>query len=549
MVLIPDTSVSFQHNSNVLLGVIIDVSDSMRKSWRNTDGRKLPRIKVISDTLNRKIGEAQSKSAIQKNSLDHIEVFCLGFGFRYPLYIEQDITIVERDQPLKKKEKIDVIDLICDLLALSEILPSQEKLLEFKEQLSQKWQHCTKEILDQSVIVEDVFGELVDYLQGELYNTAMQKHQRSLLYNLSRHKLIHRFHWLSHFLEESIKNKEENITTTSQIAAQQYTDEILRKTDRDFTSNAEKYVSLIQGHLEKFIQAYAASTLQAFALGFTAVEIVDDLDEKLALSIAEQIYAELSAEVKHHIEMTLALYLQKLLLARRRIAAKLDKKEVQRLTKRFVQKYGWDFLKPLIEETVYKMFSQHFESEAKKSFSHWIRLASAREVVRPLTTLSTMLPNILEEYIYSEEVMFGTTPFRQALDRAAVRFVDEAYKDHKKVLMIISDGEFREETEVMVSANLLKKRGVTIISCLIHDRNLLSQFTMQAPKKWPSGAKRMLAIASEISDPVDVSNNSGKEPLMRALTGKKLCYQINHSDILDDLIENILLEKYRAIRK
>jgi hypothetical protein len=549
MTLTPDTSVSLQQDSRVLLGVIIDVSDSMRKNWRNADSKRLSRIKVISDTLNRKIKEVQSKSRIQKSSLDHIDVFCLGFGFRYPLYIEHDITIVEQDQPLKKKEKIDVVDLICDLLALSEILPSQEKLLEFKEQLNHKWQYCTKEILDQSVIVEDVFAELQEYLQEKLYNTAMQKHRKSLVYNLSHHSLTHRFRWLSQFLEEGIKNREENITTTSQIAAQEYTDEIFRKTNRDFTNNAEKYVSLIQGYLEKFIQSFAASTLQAFALGFTAVEIVDNLDEKLALSIAEQIYAELSAEVRHHIEITLALYLQKLLLARRSISATLDTKEVQRLTRRFVQKYGWDFLKPLIEETVYNMFSQHFESEAKKSFSHWIRLASAREVIRPLTTLSNMLPNILEEYIYSEEVMFGTTPFRQALDRAAVRFIDEAYKDHKKVLMIISDGEFREETEVMVSADLLKKRGVTIISCLIHDRNLLAQFTKQAPKNWPSGAKRMLSLASEISDPINASNDSRKKPLMRALTGKKLCYQINHSDILDDLLENVLLEEYRAIRK
>ncbi len=230
------------------------------------------------------------------------------------------------------------------------------------------------------------------------------------------------------------------------------------------------------------------------------------------------------------------------MLAKQSISASLDKKELNRLTKRFVQKYGWDHLKPLIEDTVYNMVSQHFESQAKKSFPHWIRLASAREVVRPLPTVSHMLPNIIEEHIYSEEVMFGATPLRQALDRAAIRFIDEAYKDHKKVLLIISDGEFREEAEVMVSANLLKRRGVTIITCLIHNRNLLSRIVSGPGKEWPSGAKRMLEIASEIPEQNDMPDNPNQKRLARTLMGKKLCYQINHSTILDEVIDTVFEE-------
>lgn len=534
---------SSQQESRVLLGVIIDVSYSMRESWHNKDGKKLPRIEVIRDILNRKIKEEQRRAGTQKRAIDNIDLFCLGFGFRYPMYIEPGITNTEQDRPLRKENKLEVIDLICDLLALSEILPNREKLTDFKERLNQKWQQCTKDILEQSVIVEDVFAQLVEYLQIGLYESAMQKHRRSLLYQLSHHNAIHQFNWLSSSLNEIIKNKEEHITTTSQVAAAQYADDLFKKTNSDFTNNTARYVTLIQGHLDKFIQSYAASTLQAFALGFTAVEIVDDLDEHLALSIAKQVYAELDAEVKQHIEISLALYLQRLLLAKRSIAATLDKQKILRLTRRFVQKFGWDILKPLIEDTVHNMFSHHFESEAKKSFSHWLRLSSAREVIRPLTHLSNILPNILEEHIYSEEVMFGTTPFRQALDRAAVRFIDETYKEHKQVLIIISDGEFREETEVMVSANLLKKRGVVIVSCLIHDKNLFSQFIKRSPQNWPSGARRMLEIASELPEQNNTTNDEHNKSLARTLTEKKLCYQINHAHLLDDVIANVF-EQY-----
>ncbi len=294
--------------------------------------------------------------------------------------------------------------------------------------------------------------------------------------------------------------------------------------------------------MDTFVQSYTASTLQAFTLGFTPSEIVDDLDEKQAKLLAERVYTKLDGEVRKHIELTIKFHQEKLLLAKRSISASLDKKELNRLTKRFVQKYGWDILNPLIEDTVYNMVSQHFESQAKKSFPHWIRLASAREVVRPLTAISHVLPNIIEEHIYSEEVMFGTTPLRQAIDRAAIRFIDEIYKDHEKVLLIISDGEFREEAEVMVSANLLKRRGVTIISCLIHDRNLLSGIISSHRKDWPSGAKRMIDIASEIPEQNGLPDDPDQKRLARTLIGKKLCYQINHSKILDTMIDNLFEE-------
>ncbi len=538
-----DTQLSEEKPPRTLLGVLVDVSHSMSNNWHNKDGKKLPRIEVIRDTLNRKLKEEQMRRRTQQNNLDNIDVFCLGMGFRFPMYIEHDILTCEQEQPLQKQEKIMLIDLICDLLALCEILPSEEKLEDFKERLNQKWQQCTKDVLDQSVIVEDVYVDLVDYVHAALYDTAMQKHQRSLRYRFSHRKLPRGFRWVSRLLEEYAKYKDEKITTTSKVAANQYADEVLKKTTNDFNNNAARYAAIIQGYLDTFVQSYTASTLQAFTLGFTPSEIVDDLDERQALLLAERIYAKLDGEVRQHIELTIKLHQEKLLLAKRSISASLDKKELNRLTKRFVQKYGWDILKPLIENTVYTMVSQHFESQAKKSFPHWIRLASSREVVRPLNTVATMLPTIIEEHVYSEEVMFGATPLRQAIDRAAIRFIDEAYKDHKKVLLIISDGEFREEAEVMVSANLLKRRGVTIISCLIHNRNLLSRIVRGPGKDWPSGAKRMIDIASEIPEQSGLPDDPDQKRLTRTLTGKKLCYQINYSKILDAVIDNVFEEK------
>src|SRR2546425_5484075 len=183
----PDIELFQEKGSLTLLGVIVDVSHSMNNSWHNKDGKKLPCIQVVKDTLNRKIKEEQLRRRNQQTNLDNIDVFCLGMGFRFPMYIECDILTCEQEEPLKKQEKVELIDLICDLLALGEILPSAEKLEDFKERLNQKWQQCTKDVLDQSVIVENVYADLVDFVHAALYNTAMQKHHHSLRYRLSRH--------------------------------------------------------------------------------------------------------------------------------------------------------------------------------------------------------------------------------------------------------------------------------------------------------------------------------------------------------------------------
>src|SRR5258708_33553586 len=96
-----------------------------------------------------------------------------------------------------------------------------------------------------------------------------------------------------------------------------YQMENFRKTANDFNSNVERYTTLIQRYLNTFVQSYIASTLQAFVLGFTPSEIVDNLDEEQALLLAGRIYAELDGEVRKHIQLTIKLHQEKLLLAKR----------------------------------------------------------------------------------------------------------------------------------------------------------------------------------------------------------------------------------------
>ena len=62
------------YHAPVLIGVLIDVSNSMQRSWRNTDGKQLPRIEVVRDVLNKRIREEQRRLA-QDSSVNKIELF------------------------------------------------------------------------------------------------------------------------------------------------------------------------------------------------------------------------------------------------------------------------------------------------------------------------------------------------------------------------------------------------------------------------------------------------------------------------------------------
>jgi hypothetical protein len=52
----------------------------------------------------------------------------------------------------------------------------------------------------------------------------------------------------------------------------------------------------------------------------------------------------------------------------------------------------------------------------------------------------------------------------------------------------------------------------------------------------------MIDIASEIPEQNGLPDDPNQKRLARTLTGKKLCYQINHSRILNEVIDNVFEE-------
>lgn len=167
----------------VLVGIIVDVSNSMRKNWKNTDGKSLPRIEVIRDSLNERITKFQSAEKPKVEKRQTVDVFCIGMGFKAPMFLTDVELSYDQEHNLLKTEKRMHVGLVCDLLALSEILPNDAELKEFKQKLDQKWSVLAKQIFDKATIKEDVYTQLKQYLQKEVHFVHSEASPKQLLSN------------------------------------------------------------------------------------------------------------------------------------------------------------------------------------------------------------------------------------------------------------------------------------------------------------------------------------------------------------------------------
>ena len=142
--------------------------------------------------------------------------------------------------------------------------------------------------------------------------------------------------------------------------------------------------------------------------------------------------------------------------------------------------------------------------------------------------------------MYSDEVMFGSTPFKEALDKAAIRFIDKKYAQHEKLFVVISDGNFGEENAFIVSINLLKRRGVTILSCLISEKNILSHLVKKPMKRLAArGAAYGGNGIKGIRRPEREISRNGVRKADNGLQKRSCVCKINHSNVLEDVIEGV----------
>lgn len=521
--MIPDL---YSEGKPLLLGILLDVSASMRENWKNRDGRSLPRIQVIQKILYDKLQYSQEQNTDDKKG-SQTDLFALGFGFRnvtphVGIGGSSLQTTVLRD------------DVICDLLALAELVPNQTKLDKFQAALDTKWKQCAGSVFENATIKEDIFERTRDFIRTNVYFTALAK-LHPARYQAKVWPL-----WLRIYGEVNHNQKEQGILTTSKTRAQRFVENLKTKINEEFQKSRAAYLLIIQKNMQKFVKSFVETTLQAMVLGFPIPEIVETLNEEEANKLALQIYRQLEDTIGWSMKASIALNQRLLFRKIHHTPVQFDKEEVKELSEKFVKKYFWDGLYPLIQEEIREMLTREFQEQLRGSLYRWIELAAAREISRPLHQVSSLLPDTVDEELYSDRVMFGSTPFRKALDLAGARMIDPRYKHHHKVLLVISDGVFNEDSSIMVVAEMLKRKRVQIISGMIHPQNFLQKMFPRGREHWPSGAQKMHEIASDIPE----TQKEEKKPILEKIqSSPKFFYHINSSEILEELLNTLFTDQ------
>src|SRR5215211_6896598 len=96
-------------NQPLLLGIIIDVSSSMRRNWKNREGKRLPQIEVIKDGLNRQIRKIKSLYSSKPGTKD-VEIFCIGMGFKLPRQTVRFVDLSRNRERLLDQGAVTTLD-------------------------------------------------------------------------------------------------------------------------------------------------------------------------------------------------------------------------------------------------------------------------------------------------------------------------------------------------------------------------------------------------------------------------------------------------------
>jgi len=143
----------------------------------------------------------------------------------------------------------------------------------------------------------------------------------------------------------------------------------------------------------------------------------------------------------------------------------------------------------------------------------------------------------------AEELIFGMTPMKQALNLVVERFRQELTnrpKGTQAVLFILSDGE-PTDGDPRLAAESLRAMGITVISCFVTDQDIADPRTLYSNPEpdWNNGARLMFDIASIVDDESDFARFLLKKGWTIGQDAK-LFVQINYSEVLEEFIRVVI---------
>ena len=271
-------------NEPLLIGIIIDVSSSMRKNWKNKEGKRLPQIEVIKDGLNRQIRKIKSVYSSKPKTRD-VEIFCIGMGFKRPQKKWQLVDLSRnREKPLNETaETLIDATVVCDILALTEIIPTKADLDEIENVLNEKWSGYSNQLLQQVNFREDLYDNLVSFIRDSLYQTSLKRLKNSLRGRLLKYLPTRTFlienEWLNNQIEQLnnwFVEREKRIRLTSLNESDSYLENIKAIAKKIVDSSVKVYEEFIRTTLDDFVSEQSDQVLELLTLGHSPQKVFDN---------------------------------------------------------------------------------------------------------------------------------------------------------------------------------------------------------------------------------------------------------------------------------
>ncbi|GCE27576.1 hypothetical protein KDA_30600 [Dictyobacter alpinus] len=224
---------------------------------------------------------------------------------------------------------------------------------------------------------------------------------------------------------------------------------------------------------------------------------------------------------------------------------------------KFIRSIGINSIVNLAEGFAQKTMQQQIRKriwdEVKEKVE--IRALAIGSTTLALNELTTWWNDSGEMLENAEGLLFGkSTPVTEVLTKVIARFESELNlkeKGTQPILILISDGKFSSSNPLPLAAKL-RAMGVTILSCLITDKDVINprQLSNQPLVEWSDDARIMFEMASPLKESTRIETFL----LSKGWTiypQPKLFVQANHSDVLEEFVRITLghLENPTAYRQ
>lgn len=560
----------------LLLGIVLDLSGSMRTSIQNKRHEQISRVESLAQAFRRVVEDGNVLlQGMAEEKVQALRMFIYGFGFQS-----------EGAYALPTSQIGDVFSMLVNL---------EEKFEHYKRLqpvLEQIWEGEVKQMLKREQVQGDAKGELRDFVSRELKEQAIQAEQQRSLAKFqhwcasiclridayssqlraraAQYKriafiavpLIIGLQWVLRcpMLLMAFVNKLFEAWLQKKLA------KLRKNADRSATEQAEKVVALSRKALAGYHGRIFKVLRQAMVEFFDAeaFKIIHFYDSQKTVDVVEQHFDKVKSERVYKDVLTQihaimsphadASWERSIFLLKR--AAKILKIEphwdiLKEKTLVCARQVVWEQLEPEINNLV--------KALARERFIRAVLITIAQAERKNETTLSlTEIKDLFKiessfPISLDELPIFCSSPIGITLTWTCNRLWREAHLPQNKglrpVIVLISDGQPTDEVDLPPLADKIKQLGIPIICCFITNRNVARPWVLRNSPGlcWSVAARLMFAISSSIDEYPQLAAQL-KESRFVMQKHAKLFIQPNHSDYIQNFVKALLLPQQKECR-